>query len=543
MKRKMAKLAAIALAATAMLAATALSACSKKGGNSGENPPYYDTATVYAQAQDLGYSGTLEEFIELISGEKGEKGENGKDGVSVESGSIDENGHLILTLTDGSEKDCGKIVDVHEHEFCGWTLIAEETCTAAGLEIRGCECGHTESKITPATGHNHGKWAMTNASSHSRTCTVCNETETAPHSYDSDGVCTDCGYASPIAFGLPLAEIDIITKYDYMMNPLLLNKYQFHAGLDFAAEVGDEVFAVADGEVTQILDSAPTRGTTVKISLEQLSGYVIEYQFAYPVEGLTVGSKVSKGDVIGNIEDCFMRDFTTNIHLHFALTVNGTPDDPEEYIDLVTARDKHMHSFGEGEIVKEATCTVDGSIKKECSCGYSYNIIILAAHGESTYEKVSGSEHNVVCSVCSETLKTETHKLVNNECTLCGYVKPEAPLDNLNVVASTDQGIDFAAEVGDNVYATFDGTVEAIDTDASGTTITLAHKNGYKTIYYYVTLSVELETGSEISAGAAFCTVAKAAGIESDEGVHFHYGVEKDGQLIDPLTIFEDLST
>ncbi|MCM1439409.1 MAG: M23 family metallopeptidase [Roseburia sp.] len=516
MKRKTVKIASIAIAATAFtIALFCFAGC--KSGEDGEN----------------GEHG--------IHGIQGVQGIQGEKGVGVESGKIDENGNLILTLTDGSETNCGKIPDVHKHEFCDWALIAKETCTTAGLELRGCECGHTESKITPATGHDWGIWAMTDASSHSRSCTDCKITVPAQHHY-ADGVCTDCGYTQPSSYGLPLAEIDIITDFGYMPNPLIMNTFMFHAGLDFAAEVGDEVFAVTDGEITAISINDMLKGTTIKIAPEKLSGYAIEYQFAYPVEGLKVGDKVKKGDVIGNIEECLMRDFTTKIHLHLALTVNGEAKNPEEYIDFVTARDEHMHSFGEGEIVKEATCTEDGSLKKVCACGYTYNIVIPAAHGESKYEKVSGSKHEVKCSVCNETLKTESHKFKDNVCSLCGYVMPEAPLDGLVVVASTAQGIDFAAEVGDSVYATYSGTVESIKMDESGTTITLAHENGYKTIYSCVTPNDGLETGAKISAGAAFCTVEKAAGVESDEGTCLHYAVERDGQLIDPLTVFEDLS-
>lgn len=61
----------------------------------------YDS--VYAQAQSLGYEGTLEEFIALISGK------DGADGVGVANAYVDENGNLIVVLTNGNEIDCGKV--------------------------------------------------------------------------------------------------------------------------------------------------------------------------------------------------------------------------------------------------------------------------------------------------------------------------------------------------------------------------------------------------------------------------------------------------
>ena len=64
---------------------------------------YYDNDTVYAQALALGYKGTLEEFIELISGK------DGKDGAGIKSSLVDQNGHLIFVLTDGTLIDAGAI--------------------------------------------------------------------------------------------------------------------------------------------------------------------------------------------------------------------------------------------------------------------------------------------------------------------------------------------------------------------------------------------------------------------------------------------------
>lgn len=61
----------------------------------------YDS--VYAQAQSLGYEGTLEEFIALISGK------DGADGVGVTNAYVNKNGNLIVVLTNGNEIDCGKV--------------------------------------------------------------------------------------------------------------------------------------------------------------------------------------------------------------------------------------------------------------------------------------------------------------------------------------------------------------------------------------------------------------------------------------------------
>ena len=69
----------------------------------------YNMSTVYAQAQALGYDGSLEEFVALVSGKDGKDGKDGTDGLGIKSSFIDNDCHLILTLTDGTIIDAGKL--------------------------------------------------------------------------------------------------------------------------------------------------------------------------------------------------------------------------------------------------------------------------------------------------------------------------------------------------------------------------------------------------------------------------------------------------
>ena len=61
---------------------------------------------IYEFAVQFGYEGTREELYERL---RGERGEDGLDGVGVQSGYVDENGDLILTLTDGATVNCGSV--------------------------------------------------------------------------------------------------------------------------------------------------------------------------------------------------------------------------------------------------------------------------------------------------------------------------------------------------------------------------------------------------------------------------------------------------
>ena len=102
MKRKIAI--AMLSAAIACCSAVGLAACVTDSGDTGE--PFWTIETAYAEAQDLGYGGTLEEFLAQI---QGEDGKDGQDGVGIANVIINDDGDLIVTLSDGDEINCGSV--------------------------------------------------------------------------------------------------------------------------------------------------------------------------------------------------------------------------------------------------------------------------------------------------------------------------------------------------------------------------------------------------------------------------------------------------
>ena len=71
--------------------------------------------SAYELAVEHGYTGTEEQWLASLVGTKGEKGDQGeqgaqgKDGVSVVNAYVDENIHLIIVLSDGTEIDAGYV--------------------------------------------------------------------------------------------------------------------------------------------------------------------------------------------------------------------------------------------------------------------------------------------------------------------------------------------------------------------------------------------------------------------------------------------------
>ena len=78
----------------------------KDTGNADLNEDDFDLNTItvnsaYSKAQKLGYEGSLEDFVTLISG---------KDGLGIHDVIINGNGNLVITLSNGETIDCGKVV-------------------------------------------------------------------------------------------------------------------------------------------------------------------------------------------------------------------------------------------------------------------------------------------------------------------------------------------------------------------------------------------------------------------------------------------------
>ena len=79
---------------TGILAATGVFSSGNGGGIQGP----LTAEQVYAQAQDLGFEGSLEDFLALCKGEKGDPGQDGKDGQDGEDGENGKDGSTITSI-------------------------------------------------------------------------------------------------------------------------------------------------------------------------------------------------------------------------------------------------------------------------------------------------------------------------------------------------------------------------------------------------------------------------------------------------------------
>lgn len=109
-----------------------------------------------------------------------------------------------------------------------------------------------------------------------------------------------------------------------------LNEYRIHLGVDIATEAAAPVFAVADGEVSQIWED-PLMGWCVALSHSGECVTVYKNLCKEFAEGIAVGNDVVTGQLLGAVGDTAMMEIAEEPHLHLEMTVKGLQVDPLEY--------------------------------------------------------------------------------------------------------------------------------------------------------------------------------------------------------------------
>ncbi len=129
----------------------------------------------------------------------------------------------------------------------------------------------------------------------------------------------------------PIVSVANTNDYGFYYNKTL-NSYYEHAGVDFMAAVGTNVLAVDDGKVESIYKDDLLSGTEMVIN--HGDGIRTLYRFIKEVDGLKVGDKVEKGEVIATVAEANGDEYKEGAHLHFEVFKNGKNEDPAKYLTL-----------------------------------------------------------------------------------------------------------------------------------------------------------------------------------------------------------------
>lgn len=110
-----------------------------------------------------------------------------------------------------------------------------------------------------------------------------------------------------------------------------LEEWRVHAGIDISTADSAPVFAVADGEVTDVYNH-PMLGTTVEITHADNVKSIYSNLSADASTLVKKGATVSRGDQIGVVGETSISELAEEPHLHFEMSLNDECVDPLGYI-------------------------------------------------------------------------------------------------------------------------------------------------------------------------------------------------------------------
>jgi murein DD-endopeptidase MepM/ murein hydrolase activator NlpD len=123
---------------------------------------------------------------------------------------------------------------------------------------------------------------------------------------------------------LPIADAGMVSGYGNRVDPFTGHR-AFHAGLDFAAQVGTPVLAAAGGRVSYA-GFKPDFGWVVEI--DHGNGLATRYAHASRLL-VAAGAVVAPGDAIARVGSTGR---STGPHLHFEVLRHGEHADPRHYL-------------------------------------------------------------------------------------------------------------------------------------------------------------------------------------------------------------------
>ena len=135
---------------------------------------------------------------------------------------------------------------------------------------------------------------------------------------------------APFALGKPVSgEVLSHIAVDHLAYNETTRDWRTHEGMDIAAEIGDPVYAAAEGTVYTIYEDEHLGMTVV---LHHKDGYSTHYANLSSEIPVSVGDQIPAGGVIGTVGQTACTESASAPHVHFALFQNNSPLDPQDFL-------------------------------------------------------------------------------------------------------------------------------------------------------------------------------------------------------------------
>ena len=141
------------------------------------------------------------------------------------------------------------------------------------------------------------------------------------------------GGGDTVKFVIPVTYSEV-SEHDTIYTNKTLGWIYRHKGVDFAAEEGADVCAMANGKIEKISLNEKTGNYII---IDHGDGLRTLYRFVEPKAGLKEGDTVKMGEKIATVAAAYGSEAKDGAHLHLEIYLNGKPANPATYLDLVSA--------------------------------------------------------------------------------------------------------------------------------------------------------------------------------------------------------------
>lgn len=211
--------------------------------------------------------------------------------------------------------------------------------------------------------------------------------------------------------------------------------------------------------------------------------------------------------------------------------------DLSKMTDIVPNDELETTSFSDDLTVDKAQNTTNNVTSEPITTASSVNNTVsnITVQNKVSKEPVTAEVENTV------TEETEVQeKILKFEAPVSGEIIKDFAMDTLCYSKTLDewtthQGIDIKADKTTVVAAAEDGVIESIKNDPRyGLTITIAHDNGFKTVYSNLLTTEFVQENENVEKGQTIATVGESASFEISDECHLHFEMYKDGEVVNP---------
>lgn len=158
------------------------------------------------------------------------------------------------------------------------------------------------------------------------------------------------------------SKVKVTSGFGMRYHPVLKIR-RMHAGVDFLARMGSDVYATAAGTIKEV---AENNGRGKFIVIEHANGYLTSYS-NLSLQSVKAGESIKKGQKIGESGNSGL---STGPHLHYEVRIDNKPVDPVDYLPSAL-----LGQFEENDVPSTHPLG-DNKIKATATYGYKYHPVL-----------------------------------------------------------------------------------------------------------------------------------------------------------------------